>query len=171
VSWKGRDTAQVTSEVAVPTGKVRFYDSAKGFGFLSKEEGGDVYVRANALPPGVTTLKPGQRVEFGVVEGRKGEQALSLRLIEAPPSLAQQRRKSPDEMAAMATGADAILMPGSARRSPACCVVSPTNWTSEPYQDQSAWDTNRRGVALGSGEHGTTDRHDVSATDPTDGRD
>lgn len=83
----------------MPTGKVRFYDSAKGFGFLSKEEGGDVYVRANALPPGVTTLKPGQRVEFGVVEGRKGEQALSLRLLDAPPSLAQQRRKSPDEMA------------------------------------------------------------------------
>ncbi|QGN33655.1 cold-shock protein [Microlunatus sp. Gsoil 973] len=83
----------------MPTGKVRFYDSAKGFGFLSKEEGGDVYVRSTALPPGVTTLKPGQRVEFGVVEGRKGEQALSLRLLDTPPSLAQQRRKSPDEMA------------------------------------------------------------------------
>lgn len=83
----------------MPTGKVRFYDSAKGFGFLSKEDGGDVYVRSTALPPGVTSLKPGQRVEFGVVEGRKGEQALSVRLLEAPPSLAKQNRKSPDEMA------------------------------------------------------------------------
>jgi CspA family cold shock protein len=83
----------------VPTGKVRFYDSAKGFGFLSKEDGGDVYVRSTALPPGVTALKPGQRVEFGVVEGRKGEQALSVRLLESPVSLAKQNRKSPDEMA------------------------------------------------------------------------
>lgn len=83
----------------MPTGKVRFYDSAKGFGFLSKEDGGDVYVRSTALPPGVTALKAGQRVEFGVVEGRKGEQALSVRVLDNPPSLARQQRKSPDEMA------------------------------------------------------------------------
>src|ERR671914_819313 len=35
----------------VPVGKVRFYDAEKGFGFLTKDDGGDVYVRANALPP------------------------------------------------------------------------------------------------------------------------
>ncbi|QDP98099.1 cold-shock protein [Microlunatus elymi] len=85
----------------MPTGKVRFYDSAKGFGFLSKEDGGDVYVRSTALPPGVTSLKPGQRVEFGVVEGRKGEQALSVRLLEQPVSLAKQNRKSAEQMAAI----------------------------------------------------------------------
>ena len=83
----------------MPTGKVRFYDSAKGFGFLSKEDGGDVYVRSTALPPGVTSLKPGQRVEFGVVEGRKGEQALSVRLLDQPVSLAKQNRKSAEQMA------------------------------------------------------------------------
>ncbi len=83
----------------MPIGKVRFYDSEKGFGFLTKDEGGDVYVRSTALPPGVDSLKPGQKVEFGVVEGRKGEQALSLRLIEAPPSLSKAQRKSPDQMA------------------------------------------------------------------------
>ena len=83
----------------MPVGKVRFYDAEKGFGFLSKDEGGDVYVRSNALPPGVTTLKPGQKVEFGVVEGRKGEQALSLRLVEVPPSLSKAARKAPDQMA------------------------------------------------------------------------
>lgn len=83
----------------MPVGKVRFYDADKGFGFLSQDDGGDVYVRANALPEGVTALKPGQRVEFGVIEGRKGQQALSVRLLEAPPSLAQQQRKDPDSMA------------------------------------------------------------------------
>jgi CspA family cold shock protein len=82
----------------VPVGKVRFYDAEKGFGFLTKDEGGDVYVRSSALPAGVTTLKTGQRVEFGVVEGRKGEQALSLRLIETPPSLSKAHRKPPEQM-------------------------------------------------------------------------
>jgi cold shock protein len=84
--------------LAVPVGKVRFYDAEKGFGFLTKDEGGDVYVRSNALPPGVTSLKTGQKVEFGVVEGRKGEQALSLRLLETPPSLAKAHRKAPEQM-------------------------------------------------------------------------
>jgi CspA family cold shock protein len=83
----------------VPVGKVKWYDSEKGFGFLSKEEGGDVYVRAEALPAGVTSLKPGQKVEFGVVEGRKGEQALQVRLIDPPPSVAKAMRPKPEDMA------------------------------------------------------------------------
>ena len=82
----------------MPVGKVRFYDAEKGFGFLTKDEGGDVYVRATALPPGVTALKAGQKVEFGIVEGRKGEQALSLRVVEAPPSLSKAQRKPPEQM-------------------------------------------------------------------------
>ena len=82
----------------MPVGKVRFYDAEKGFGFLTKDEGGDVYVRATALPPGVTALKAGQKVEFGVVEGRKGEQALSVHLIETPPSLSKAARKPPEQM-------------------------------------------------------------------------
>jgi CspA family cold shock protein len=83
----------------MPTGKVRFYDSDKGFGFITKDGGGDVYVRASALPAGVATLKSGQRVEFGIFEGRKGEQALSLALIDPPASLAKASRKSPEQMA------------------------------------------------------------------------
>lgn len=78
---------------------MRFFDAEKGFGFLTKDDGGDVFVRAAVLPPGVETLKPGQKVEFGVVEGRKGEQALSVRLLEAPPSLSKAQRKSPEQMA------------------------------------------------------------------------
>ncbi len=85
--------------VVVPIGKVRFYDAEKGFGFLTKEGGGDVFVRASVLPVGVTTLKPGQKVEFGVVEGRKGEQALHVQLVDTPPSLSKATRKKPDQMA------------------------------------------------------------------------
>ena len=83
----------------MPTGKVRFYDAEKGFGFLAKDGGGDVYVRSNVLPEGVTSLHPGQRVEFGVVDGRKGEQALSVRLIDTPPSLSKASRKKPEQLA------------------------------------------------------------------------
>ena len=82
----------------MPTGKVRFFDAEKGFGFITKDGGGDVYVRSNALPDGVTSLKSGQRVEFGVVEGRRGEQALSLRILETPPSLSKAQRKKPETM-------------------------------------------------------------------------
>ncbi|MDQ7991154.1 MAG: cold shock domain-containing protein [Propionicimonas sp.] len=84
----------------MPIGKVRYYDAEKGFGFLSKDEGGDdVYVRASALPEGTTTLKRGQKVEFGVIEGKKGEQALSVRLIDPPVSLSKANRKSAEQMA------------------------------------------------------------------------
>ena len=82
----------------MPVGKVRFYDAEKGFGFLTKDDGGDVYVRSTALPPGVTALKAGQKVEFGVVEGRKGEQALSVHVLETPPSLSKASRKAPDQL-------------------------------------------------------------------------
>lgn len=83
----------------MPTGKVKWFDTEKGFGFLASDEGGDVFVHASALPAGVTALKGGQRVEFGVVEGRRGEQALSLRLLDPPPSVAASKRKPPEEMA------------------------------------------------------------------------
>ena len=86
----------------MPTGKVKWYDAEKGFGFLSKDEGGDVYVRSDALPEGVTTLKAGTKVEFGIAQGRRGEQALQVRLVDAPASVArnqqQARRKKPEEM-------------------------------------------------------------------------
>jgi CspA family cold shock protein len=86
----------------VPTGKVKWYDAEKGFGFLSKDDGGDVYVRADALPAGTPALKPGARVEFGLVQGRKGDQALQVRLLEPVVSVAKAvskaNRKKPAEM-------------------------------------------------------------------------
>ena len=84
----------------MPTGKVKFYDREKGFGFVSRDDGGDVFVPRAALPAGVEELKAGTRVEFGVAEGRRGEQALSLRVLEAPPSLPAARR-APEELQTM----------------------------------------------------------------------
>ena len=76
----------------VPTGKVKWYDAEKGFGFLSQEQGEDVYVRSSALPQGVDGLKAGQKVEFGMAAGKRGPQALSLTVLEEPPTIAAAPR-------------------------------------------------------------------------------
>ncbi len=87
----------------MPTGKVKWYDAEKGFGFLSQESGPDVYVRAEALPEGTTTVKAGTKVEFGIAQGRRGDQALQVRIIDAPASVARSqsaaRRRKPEDMA------------------------------------------------------------------------
>jgi CspA family cold shock protein len=82
----------------VPSGKVKWYDADKGFGFLTRDDGGEVFVHSSALPSGVTALKSGQRVEFGVIEGRRGQQAMQVHVLDAPPSVSRAKRKKPDEM-------------------------------------------------------------------------
>ena len=93
----------------MPTGKVKWYDAEKGFGFLSQEDGEDVYIRSSALPAGVEALKSGQKVEFGIATGRRGPQALSVKLIDPPPTVSTRRppagppehKHSPDELHGM----------------------------------------------------------------------
>lgn len=82
----------------MPTGKVKWFNSEKGFGFLSRDDGGDVFVHSSVLPDGVAALKPGQRVEFGVVAGQRGDQALSVTLLDPAPSVAAAQRRKPDEL-------------------------------------------------------------------------
>ncbi|MEO9140078.1 MAG: cold shock domain-containing protein [Jatrophihabitans sp.] len=83
----------------MPTGKVKFFNSDKGFGFLSNDEGEDVFVHRDALPDGMQEIKPGARVEYGVVSGRKGSQAMQVRLLDPVPSVVRNARKPADEMA------------------------------------------------------------------------
>ncbi|GAB3507349.1 cold-shock protein [Amycolatopsis cihanbeyliensis] len=82
----------------MPTGKVKWYDAEKGFGFVTQDGGEDVYIRKAALPQGVEGLKAGQRLEFGVADGRRGPQALSVRLLDPPPSVAEARRRPAEEL-------------------------------------------------------------------------
>jgi len=99
------DSTREKKGPTVPTGKVKWYDADKGFGFLSQEDGPDVYVRAEALPDGISTLKAGTRVEFGIAQGRKGDQALQVRVLDAPASVSRNQskahRKKPEEMVAI----------------------------------------------------------------------
>lgn len=83
----------------MPSGKVKWYDTDKGFGFIAPQGGGeDVHVRSSALPAGVTALKPGQKVEFGVADGRRGPQALQVQLVDAPQTITPQHRRPADEL-------------------------------------------------------------------------
>ncbi|MGO2112113.1 MAG: cold-shock protein [Pseudoclavibacter sp.] len=83
----------------MPTGKVKFYDEAKGFGFVASDDGQEVFLHATALPSGLTSIKPGTRLEFGIADGRRGAQALAVRVLDTPPSVVKARRRSPDDMA------------------------------------------------------------------------
>ena len=83
----------------MPTGKVKFYVDEKGFGFISSDAGQEVFLHASALPAGTTGVKAGTKLEFGIADGKKGAQALSVRVLDTPPSLAKMNRKPADDMA------------------------------------------------------------------------
>jgi cold shock protein len=58
------------------TGVVKFFNASKGYGFIEREDGGDVFVHATALEKaGIPPLKEGQRVNFEVIEGQNGKEA------------------------------------------------------------------------------------------------
>jgi CspA family cold shock protein len=64
------------------TGTVKFFNAEKGFGFISREQGDDVFVHySNIQGSGYRSLDEGQRVEFDVAPGRKGEEAQNVRPI------------------------------------------------------------------------------------------
>ncbi len=63
-------------------GTVKFFNSEKGYGFISREQGDDVFVHySNIQGDGYKSLDEGQRVEFDVAPGRKGEEAQNVRAI------------------------------------------------------------------------------------------
>ena len=85
----------------MPTGRVKWFSLEKGFGFIANDEGEDVYLAASSLPAGTTTVKPGTKLEFSIADSRKGPQALSVHIIDAPPSLVENSRVNSDDLAAM----------------------------------------------------------------------
>ena len=82
----------------MPTGKVKWFDTERGFGFIASDEGDEVFLHASALPAGVAPPKPGAKVEFGVADGRRGPQALAVKILDPVPSVAKAARKPADDM-------------------------------------------------------------------------
>jgi CspA family cold shock protein len=66
----------------VATGTVKWFNNEKGYGFIAREGGDDVFVHfSNIQSTGYRTLEEGQRVEFDVAPGRKGEEAQNVRVV------------------------------------------------------------------------------------------
>ncbi len=64
------------------TGTVKFFNAEKGFGFISREQGDDVFVHfSNIQGEGYKSLTEGQQVSFDVAPGRKGEEAQNVRVL------------------------------------------------------------------------------------------
>jgi CspA family cold shock protein len=68
--------------MSVTQGTVKFFNAEKGYGFISRDQGEDVFVHFSQIQgDGYKTLEDGQRVEFDVAPGRKGEEAQNVRPI------------------------------------------------------------------------------------------
>ena len=66
----------------MPTGNIKWFDNTKGFGFISREDGKDVFVHFSAIKSdGYKTLEEGQTVEFEVTKGPKGDQASNVVVV------------------------------------------------------------------------------------------
>ena len=68
--------------IELATGTVKFFNAEKGYGFVSREEGDDVFVHVSAFEgTGYKSLDQGQRVEFDVGPGKKGDEARNVRPV------------------------------------------------------------------------------------------
>ncbi|MDR1428038.1 MAG: cold shock domain-containing protein [Bifidobacteriaceae bacterium] len=82
----------------MPTGKVKWFDEERGFGFIHGDDGAEVFLHVSALPTGTSAPRAGTRLDYGIADGRRGPSALSAHIIEAPQPAARVHRKPPEDM-------------------------------------------------------------------------
>ncbi len=80
--WPLKMAVGLRKESKLATGTVKFFNSEKGFGFISRENAADIFVHySNIEGNGYRSLEEGQQVEFEVAPGRKGDEAQNVRVI------------------------------------------------------------------------------------------
>ncbi len=87
----------------MPSGRVKWFDAEKGFGFVSRDDGGkDVFVHRDALPEGVEELAKGTKVEYSILDTRRGVQAMGLHVVAVPQAgaapVADSTKRSPEDL-------------------------------------------------------------------------
>ena len=85
----------------MPSGRVRWFDAKKGFGFIESDDGHDVFLPQTALPKDTRDVRKGAKVEYSVIDGSKGPVAMDVTFVKSAPSLVKATRPKPDDMAAI----------------------------------------------------------------------
>ena len=84
---------QTSNEVDCADWQGQVFDADKGFGFIAEDDGADVFLHANALPEGVTTLKKGHASSSASSRAARGRRALQVRVLDLAPSLVSKRER------------------------------------------------------------------------------
>ncbi|PKU98046.1 cold-shock protein [Bifidobacterium pseudolongum] len=85
----------------MPSGRVRWFDAKKGFGFIESDDGHDVFLPQTVLPKDTRDVRKGAKVEYSVIDGIKGPVAMDVTFVKSAPSLVKATRPKPDDMAAI----------------------------------------------------------------------
>jgi len=79
---QGQEQGTRKEKAIMPIGTVKFFSNEKGYGFVSRPDGDDVFVHySNIEGNGFRTLEAGQQVEFEIAQGRKGDEARNVKVI------------------------------------------------------------------------------------------